>query len=129
MRVTYFDKGEEVINSKKMLLHYVCCRYFLIDVISGFPYDYISDLSLTKSLALFKGLKTVKLFRLLRVNRFANLFMKDTIKIVFKLAFILFLTLLLLHFYTCIWYYIILLDYPTDIEANYVNTWLPVNYR
>ena len=57
-----------------MFKHYVYSRYFLMDILSGFPYDYVSDLSLSKTMALFKTLKTVKILRLLRMSRFSFLF-------------------------------------------------------
>lgn len=42
MRTTFYNEAfEEIVDPKTVAMHYIKSRYFLVDLISAIPFDYI----------------------------------------------------------------------------------------
>jgi len=63
MRVTYFVKGDEIVDGTLIFKNYIFSFNFIIDVLSSIP-------TTESHLAFMKNFKLLKVLRLLRIHRF-----------------------------------------------------------
>lgn len=115
-RTTYIDNdGKEVICGAKIAKHYLQTS-FLIDMIATLPIDYIAREAFNNPdphLQLFGIFKMGRLARLERIIRMLT--STQTIKVIAQLSYIVLGILIYLHWYSCIFWFIVRND----------ATWLP----
>lgn len=105
MRSTYIDlqTGEEVTNIRKITKKYVYSSRFVVDVLSGVPFDVISNTT-----GKFKEIQLIGIVKVLRLLRLRRLLMfmqtKAQVKLTLKLCHLLFLFLTYLHLFACFWF-------------------------
>ena len=108
LRSTYIDlqTGEEVSDIRRITKKYVWSSRFLVDVLSGVPFDVISNT--TGKYPEIQLIGIVKVLRLLRLRRLL-MFMqaKARVKLSLKLCHLLFLFITYLHLFACFWFMLI----------------------
>ena len=117
----YIDKDKTYIRSRSK----IACRYlkswFFIDFLSAFPFSMIGD---SKFTGICNTSKFLKIFRLLRLFKFATNYSKDKKKPInrylmslknnfSKLILHIILILIMSHLFACLFYGLPLLIYPT----------------
>ena len=117
---TYRFQGEEVVDAKKIHLHYLKST-FLVDLIANFPFDLmvlllfpsakVYNISLVLILRLFRLLRIVRLFRIF--GRWEN--QRWINPGYFRISKLFIFVLLLTHWLACIWFAIAYIDnFPQD---------------
>lgn len=108
LRSSYIDlkTGEEVTDIRQITKKYVRSSRFLVDVLSGVPFDVISN-----STGKYKEIQLIGIVKVLRLLRLRRLLMfmqaKARVKLSLKLCHLLFLFLTYLHLFACFWFMLI----------------------
>jgi hypothetical protein len=118
-RTGYVDAktDELILNSKKIAINYIKGRCW-IDLLATLPLEDIGQLLLgssgsQKHLKLFSMMKLVRLLRLGRIVTYLK--MNSSFKFGMKIIQLLFMLLLILHWFACLWY----------IVVSMKNEWFP----
>jgi CRP-like cAMP-binding protein len=98
--VAYIDHGHLVKNRRAIAVHYAK-TYLALDVLSNFPYDWVFEATGKKARKYAKIVKLAKLPKILRFLKLLRLIKHQTQFI--GVASIVFLIVILAHYYTCIW--------------------------
>jgi hypothetical protein len=109
-RTSYIDSytGEEILTTGRIAWNYLFGRFW-IDLLATIPFDLLGLLILgnnsTTELQLFGILKLVRIARIGTTIAYLNV--RSEIKIILKLAKLVFFLMLYLHLVGCTWYFIV----------------------
>ncbi|KRX11005.1 Cyclic nucleotide-binding protein [Pseudocohnilembus persalinus] len=123
-RTTYLNSdGDEILESKKILYHYLKSINFIVDILSAIPIAEFFESNNNIRL-----INLIKILRLLRLARLLKLLQSDKVKYfaLFMKSFIGFL--IILHWITCTWFLISQADYDSE-TSGFVTTWVPSSIR
>jgi hypothetical protein len=111
-KTTYYDplSGDEIFDKKTIRINYLTGRFF-IDLMATIPLDTIAFMITQEKneiLPLFSLLKLIRVTRLGRIIERMNV--KEHIKLMMKLAQIIFFLIMYIHIIACVWYLIVQVD-------------------
>lgn len=129
-RTTYLTSdNDEVIDTRMIARNYVSSSMFWFDLISTLPIAEISDISGNSgSSSYVKWFKQLKIFRVLRLAKLTKFLQSDSAKTIYQILKILLAFLIIYHWMTCIWFFIVKQSYNAQGSTD-ANQWLPSNIR
>lgn len=125
-RTTYFaGRDVEVVEFKKIAVHYVSHFDFYVDLLTSLPvYEIMTLRSQQQS-----QLKLLNLFKILRIIKFQKIYRNyklDDLQLYTQMLEYIFTLFILTHLITCIWYYMNYLD--SGFKDNQPIKWIPQHY-
>lgn len=103
-------------------------KLFLVDFISALPYDWVQTGGDSNSL--FHLLQLMKIIRLFRLGKLFQLIStNDNFSSIKEITKLVLGFLLLLHWFTLLWFVLVEYHAPEEKQRLWNNTWLPSNYR
>lgn len=129
-RTSYMTQSnDEIIDSRMIAAKYLASSMFWFDLVSTLPIAEISDISGSSNEADYmKWLKQLKIFRVLRLAKLNKFLQSDSAKTVYQITKIFLGFLIIFHWMTCIWFFIVKQSY-NETKSTDSNQWLPSNIR
>jgi hypothetical protein len=112
-RTTYVNPttGDEIWSPSMIARNYLLSVRFYIDVISSLPLDYfkLGTGVLGDLLSLISMFKIVRVTRISRI--ISNLNVKQDLKAMLKVVYLILLLFLYIHVFACFFYYVVIIEY------------------